>query len=45
MESINYYPHFKTSINNKRTLIYIKPQINSQIKHHRKITSIDKIKT
>lgn len=45
MESINYYPHFKASVNNKKTLLYLKPQINNQIKHHRKRTSIDKIKT
>ena len=45
MESINYYNHFKTSVNNKKPLIYLKPQINTQIKHHRKKTSFDKIKS
>ena len=42
---MNNYPFFKAAFKNKKQLLYLKPQIDSAKRRHKKTTSNDKIKT
>ena len=45
IETMNNYPFFKAAFKNKKQLLYLKPQIDSAKRRHKKTTSNDKIKT